>query len=51
MTRLGIRADARRSIVLSASTEMQDTLEHVLLVESAASALVDRALCGSRASD
>jgi len=51
MTRLGIRADARRSIVLSASTEMQDTLEHVLLVESAASALVDHALCGSRASD
>jgi CubicO group peptidase (beta-lactamase class C family) len=51
MTRVGIQADARRSIVLSASTEMQDSLEHVLLVEDAAGRLVDHALCGSRVGD
>jgi D-alanyl-D-alanine carboxypeptidase len=51
MTRVGITSDGRRSVVISVSTEMQDTLEHVLLTEGATSALVDHALCGSAAVD
>jgi D-alanyl-D-alanine carboxypeptidase len=51
MTRVGITDDGRRSVVVSVSTEMQDTLEHVLLTEGATGALVDHALCGSAALD
>jgi D-alanyl-D-alanine carboxypeptidase len=51
MTRVGITNDGRRSVVISVSTEMQDTLEHVLLTEGATGALVDHALCGSAAVD
>jgi D-alanyl-D-alanine carboxypeptidase len=51
MTRVGITEDGRRSVVISVSTEMQDTLDHVLLTEGATGALVDHALCGSAAVD
>jgi D-alanyl-D-alanine carboxypeptidase len=49
MTRVGITEDGRRSVVISVSTEKQDTLDHVLLTEGATGALVDHALCGSAA--
>jgi D-alanyl-D-alanine carboxypeptidase len=50
MTRVGATDDGRRSVVISVSTEMQDTLEHVLLTEGATGALIDHALCGRAAS-
>ncbi|WP_207400897.1 serine hydrolase domain-containing protein [Actinomadura roseirufa] len=46
-TRNGVTADGRRSVVVSMSTVLEDSAEHMIQQENAASALVDHALCGA----
>ncbi|UCM89682.1 serine hydrolase domain-containing protein [Streptomyces marincola] len=44
-TRVGVSADGRRSVVVSMSTQLQDSAESALRQEAAATALIDNALC------
>jgi D-alanyl-D-alanine carboxypeptidase len=45
----GVTGDGRRAVAVSMSTALNDSPEHALAQEQAASALVDRALCGTPA--
>ncbi|MEV4253520.1 serine hydrolase domain-containing protein [Spirillospora sp. NPDC049652] len=47
-TRNAVTAGGRRSVVISMSTMLEDTMEHAVQQENAASALIDHALCGTR---
>ncbi len=44
-TRVGVTADGRRSAVVSMSTQLQDSADSALRQESAATELIDNALC------
>jgi len=44
-TRVGISADGRRSVVISMSTQLSDSLTSALRQEAAANTLVDHAVC------
>ncbi|GAA4081918.1 serine hydrolase domain-containing protein [Actinomadura miaoliensis] len=48
MTRNGFTDDGRRGVVLSLSTELQDSMDSLLRQDAAASTLVDHALCATR---
>jgi D-alanyl-D-alanine carboxypeptidase len=47
MTRLGVTADGRSSVVVSASSGMRDSAEHLVRSDAAASAMIDRVLCAA----
>ncbi|GAA5051438.1 D-alanyl-D-alanine carboxypeptidase [Thermocatellispora tengchongensis] len=46
MTRTGVTADGKRSVVISVSTERFDSAKRALQIEDAVDRLVNRALCG-----
>ncbi|UED86550.1 serine hydrolase domain-containing protein [Streptomyces profundus] len=46
-TRIGVTEDGRRSVVVSMSTQLQDSADSALGQEAAATALIDNALCGT----
>lgn len=47
-TRNAVTSDGRRSVVVSMSTMIEDTMEHAVQQENAASTLIDNALCSTR---
>ncbi|WP_211245925.1 serine hydrolase domain-containing protein [Actinomadura oligospora] len=47
-TRNAVTFDGRRSVVISMSTMLEDTMDHAVQQENAASTLIDNALCGTR---
>ncbi|MBE1582203.1 serine hydrolase domain-containing protein [Nonomuraea angiospora] len=48
MTRTGVTADGKRSVVISVSTERFDSAKRALQIEAAVDRLVNRALCNTR---
>jgi D-alanyl-D-alanine carboxypeptidase len=48
MTRTGVTADGKRSIVISVSTERFDSAKRALQLEAAVDRMVNRALCNAR---
>jgi D-alanyl-D-alanine carboxypeptidase len=48
MTRIGVTPYGRRSVVVSISTQLSDSLEHALALDRRASELIEHALCGER---
>jgi D-alanyl-D-alanine carboxypeptidase len=47
-TRVGVSADGRRSVVISMSTRLSDSLTNALRQEGAANTLIDHAICDVR---
>ncbi|ONK11041.1 serine hydrolase domain-containing protein [Streptomyces sp. MP131-18] len=45
-TRIGVTADGERSVVVSMSTQLQDSADSALRQEATATELIDNALCG-----
>ncbi|WP_327107474.1 serine hydrolase domain-containing protein [Nonomuraea glycinis] len=48
MTRTGVTADGKRSVVISVSTERFDSAKRILQIDAAVNRLVNRALCDTR---
>ncbi|MEV5572476.1 serine hydrolase domain-containing protein [Spirillospora sp. NPDC052269] len=46
-TRNAVTSDGRRSVVVSMSTMLEDTMDHAVQQENAASTLIDNALCNT----
>ncbi|SOD67149.1 alkaline D-peptidase. Serine peptidase. MEROPS family S12 [Streptomyces zhaozhouensis] len=47
-TRIGVTGDGRNSVVVSMSTQLQDSADSALAQEAAATELIDNALCAAR---